>query len=147
MAAPSKNFSMTPPGSWNPLPEHPARVVATTSDAHRRCLHSAQLDGPHGGLGDGRPTMCGLVRSGGRSIRSDHFETFKPLTRTGGRHDSSCGSVRTCCVVFERRLTAPSVKGDEMSRPQSQAEYLARLVPPSVAARGIDRRALLRGAL
>jgi multiple sugar transport system substrate-binding protein len=34
-----------------------------------------------------------------------------------------------------------------MSRPQSQAEYLARLVPPSVAARGIGRRALLRGAL
>ncbi|GAA1325852.1 ABC transporter substrate-binding protein [Pseudonocardia xinjiangensis] len=34
-----------------------------------------------------------------------------------------------------------------MPRPQTQAEYLARLVPPSVAARGIGRRALLRGAL
>ena len=31
-----------------------------------------------------------------------------------------------------------------MSRPQSQAEYLARLVPPSVA--GINRRSLLAGA-
>ncbi|WP_233578932.1 hypothetical protein [Micromonospora sp. BL4] len=31
-----------------------------------------------------------------------------------------------------------------MSRPRSQAEYLARLVPPSVA--GINRRSLLAGA-
>ncbi|MEJ3652547.1 ABC transporter substrate-binding protein [Actinomycetes bacterium KLBMP 9759] len=34
-----------------------------------------------------------------------------------------------------------------MSRPSSEAQYLARLVPPSVAATGINRRALLRGAL
>ncbi|MEO7446959.1 MAG: carbohydrate ABC transporter substrate-binding protein, partial [Humibacillus sp.] len=32
-----------------------------------------------------------------------------------------------------------------MTRPTSEAEYLARLVPPSV--RGLDRRTLLRGAL
>ena len=31
-----------------------------------------------------------------------------------------------------------------MSRPQSEAEYLARLVPPSVAATSFNRRALLR---
>lgn len=31
-----------------------------------------------------------------------------------------------------------------MSRPRSQAEYLARLVPPSVA--GLNRRSLLAGA-
>jgi multiple sugar transport system substrate-binding protein len=34
-----------------------------------------------------------------------------------------------------------------MSRPQSQAEYLARMLPPSVAGRPVGRRALLRGAL
>ena len=32
-----------------------------------------------------------------------------------------------------------------MARPSTEAEYLARLVPPSV--RGVDRRTLLRGAL
>src|SRR6478736_10401933 len=32
-----------------------------------------------------------------------------------------------------------------MTRPSSEAEYLARMVPPSV--RGVDRRTLLRGAL
>jgi multiple sugar transport system substrate-binding protein len=34
-----------------------------------------------------------------------------------------------------------------MVRPQSEAEYLARLVPPSAAATGFGRRALLTGAL
>ena len=34
-----------------------------------------------------------------------------------------------------------------MSRPSTEAEYLAKLVPPSVAATGIGRRSLLRGAL
>jgi multiple sugar transport system substrate-binding protein len=34
-----------------------------------------------------------------------------------------------------------------MSRPQSEAEYLGRLLPPSVAARPMGRRSLLRGAL
>lgn len=34
-----------------------------------------------------------------------------------------------------------------MSRPQSQAEYLARIVPPSVAGTALGRRTLLRGAL
>ncbi|HWH99229.1 MAG TPA: ABC transporter substrate-binding protein [Propionibacteriaceae bacterium] len=34
-----------------------------------------------------------------------------------------------------------------MSRPQTEAEYLARLVPPSVAARGVSRRSVLKGAL
>ncbi|WP_219418003.1 ABC transporter substrate-binding protein [Pseudonocardia nigra] len=34
-----------------------------------------------------------------------------------------------------------------MSRPRSEAEYLARLLPPSVAARPFGRRTLLRGAL
>ena len=32
-----------------------------------------------------------------------------------------------------------------MTRPSNEAEYLARMVPPSV--RGVDRRTLLRGAL
>ena len=32
-----------------------------------------------------------------------------------------------------------------MSRPESEAEYLARLVPPSVAA--LSRRSVLRGGL
>ncbi|GAB2686231.1 ABC transporter substrate-binding protein [Thalassiella azotivora] len=34
-----------------------------------------------------------------------------------------------------------------MSRPQSEAEYLARLVPPSVRATAIGRRSLLKGVL
>jgi multiple sugar transport system substrate-binding protein len=34
-----------------------------------------------------------------------------------------------------------------MSRPQSEAEYLARLVPPSVAAVSASRRSMLKGAL
>ena len=34
-----------------------------------------------------------------------------------------------------------------MPRPQSEAEYLARLVPPSAAATGFGRRTLLKGAL
>ena len=34
-----------------------------------------------------------------------------------------------------------------MSRPSTEAEYLARLVPPSAAATGIGRRSLLKGAL
>ena len=34
-----------------------------------------------------------------------------------------------------------------MSRPQSEAEYLARLVPPSVAATSMGRRAMLAGGL
>src|SRR4051812_16011454 len=34
-----------------------------------------------------------------------------------------------------------------MARPQSEAEYLARLVPPSAAATGFGRRTLLKGAL
>src|SRR6476469_9086656 len=38
-----------------------------------------------------------------------------------------------------------SVKGDDMSRPTTQDEYLASLVPASV--RGVSRRTLLRGAL
>jgi len=33
-----------------------------------------------------------------------------------------------------------------MSRPKTEAEYLASLVPPSMAARGIGRRAVLQGA-
>jgi ABC-type glycerol-3-phosphate transport system permease component len=33
-----------------------------------------------------------------------------------------------------------------MSRPSTEAQYLAGLVPPSVAATGIGRRSLLRGA-
>src|SRR5215207_5813103 len=36
-------------------------------------------------------------------------------------------------------------KETAMTRPTSEAEYLARMVPPSV--RGVDRRTLLRGAL
>src|SRR5829696_8300884 len=34
-----------------------------------------------------------------------------------------------------------------MSRPQSESEYLARLIPPSVAAAGISRRGFLKGTL
>ena len=34
-----------------------------------------------------------------------------------------------------------------MSRPQTEADYLARLIPPSVAAHGVSRRSLLKGAL
>jgi multiple sugar transport system substrate-binding protein len=34
-----------------------------------------------------------------------------------------------------------------MSRPQSEAEYLARLVPPSVAATSMRRRSVLAGGL
>ena len=34
-----------------------------------------------------------------------------------------------------------------MSRPQSEAEYLARLVPPSVSATSMGRRSMLKGAL
>ncbi len=34
-----------------------------------------------------------------------------------------------------------------MSRPQSETEYLARLIPPSVAALGVSRRSLLKGAV
>ena len=34
-----------------------------------------------------------------------------------------------------------------MSRPSTEAQYLASLVPPSVAATGFGRRSLLRGAL
>src|SRR6476646_7244198 len=34
-----------------------------------------------------------------------------------------------------------------MVRPQSEAEYLARLVPPSAAATGFGRRTLLQGVL
>ena len=34
-----------------------------------------------------------------------------------------------------------------MSRPTTQAEYLASLVPPSVRAQQVSRRSLLRGAL
>ena len=33
-----------------------------------------------------------------------------------------------------------------MSRPKTEAEYLASLVPPSMAARGVGRRAVLQGA-
>lgn len=33
-----------------------------------------------------------------------------------------------------------------MSRPQSEAEYLASLVPSSVSALALNRRTLLRGA-
>jgi len=34
-----------------------------------------------------------------------------------------------------------------MSRPQSEAEYLARMIPPSVAALGVSRRSVLKGAV
>ncbi|HMG30969.1 MAG TPA: ABC transporter substrate-binding protein, partial [Jiangellaceae bacterium] len=34
-----------------------------------------------------------------------------------------------------------------MSRPQSESEYLARLIPPSVAAAGLSRRGFLKGTL
>ena len=34
-----------------------------------------------------------------------------------------------------------------MSRPQSEAEYLARFVPPSVRGTAIGRRTVLKGAL
>src|SRR3954467_9292723 len=34
-----------------------------------------------------------------------------------------------------------------MPRPQSEAEYLARLVPPSAAATGFGRRTMLKGTL
>ena len=34
-----------------------------------------------------------------------------------------------------------------MSRPRSQSEYLARLIPPSVAGAGLSRRGFLKGTL
>ena len=34
-----------------------------------------------------------------------------------------------------------------MSRPRSESEYLARLLPPSLAAAGLSRRAFLKGTL
>src|SRR5215211_687506 len=34
-----------------------------------------------------------------------------------------------------------------MSRPRSESEYLARLIPPSVAAAGLSRRGFLKGTL
>jgi hypothetical protein len=34
-----------------------------------------------------------------------------------------------------------------MSRPRSESEYLARRIPPSVAATGISRRGFLKGTL
>ncbi|HEV3497223.1 MAG TPA: twin-arginine translocation signal domain-containing protein, partial [Actinomycetes bacterium] len=34
-----------------------------------------------------------------------------------------------------------------MSRPRSESEYLARLLPPSVAAAGLSRRGFLKGTL
>ena len=34
-----------------------------------------------------------------------------------------------------------------MSSPRSESEYLARLIPPSVAATGISRRGFLKGTL
>jgi len=34
-----------------------------------------------------------------------------------------------------------------MSRPRTEAEYLARLVPPSASATSMNRRTLLRGML
>ena len=34
-----------------------------------------------------------------------------------------------------------------MSRPRTESEYLASLVPPSVAAAGISRRGFLKGTL
>ena len=33
-----------------------------------------------------------------------------------------------------------------MSKPRSEAEYLARMIPPSMAATGVPRRSFLRGA-
>src|SRR5947199_10733170 len=38
-------------------------------------------------------------------------------------------------------------EGGTMSRPQSEAEYLARLVPPSVAGTSMRRRSVLAGGL
>ena len=34
-----------------------------------------------------------------------------------------------------------------MSRPRSESEYLARLIPPSVAGAGLSRRGFLKGTL
>ena len=34
-----------------------------------------------------------------------------------------------------------------MSRPRSESEYLAHLIPPSVAAAGLSRRGFLKGTL
>ena len=34
-----------------------------------------------------------------------------------------------------------------MSRPRSESEYLASLIPPSVAAAGLSRRGFLKGTL
>jgi len=34
-----------------------------------------------------------------------------------------------------------------MSRPRSEPEYLAHLIPPSVAAAGLSRRGFLKGTL
>src|SRR3954447_20389550 len=48
---------------------------------------------------------------------------------------------RSCGALFDLR---PS-QGGTMSRPQSEAEYLARMRPPSVAA--LSRRGVLRGGL
>jgi hypothetical protein len=54
--------------------------------------------------------------------------------------------------VRHRALTSPLgidliTNGGDMSRPSTEAEYLTSLLPPSVAATGIGRRSLLRGAL
>src|SRR3954447_12132523 len=52
-------------------------------------------------------------------------------------------SVGICLEIVVR----PDLSETSMPRPQSEAEYLARLVPPSAAATGFGRRTLLKGTL
>jgi multiple sugar transport system substrate-binding protein len=49
--------------------------------------------------------------------------------------------------LFDPDGSVPSVEGDVMSRHQSEAAYLASLVPPSVASTALARRTLFRGGL
>src|SRR5688500_9859187 len=60
--------------------------------------------------------------------------------------DRSCGTSAPCPTTTDgpRAQRTSSSAGGTMSRPRSQAEYLARLVPPSVA--GLRRRSLITGA-
>src|SRR5215213_5838565 len=89
--------------------------------------------GRAGSVAPGAATYVGLVTKPLRDLDSRRCRT-EGDQHLGGLSDSVRPPAWRACS-----------RGGTMSRPKSEAEYLARLVPPSVAA--LSRRSMLRGGL
>src|SRR4051794_7894929 len=129
------------------------------------CLRAATMCGRRGDRPPRnvarKPSATGRAGSGARP-RSGMFARQRPESRGGsglGLITNACPDLDSVCVPSEGvrhvggrvRFCSTSwpacSEGGTMSRPQTEAEYLARLVPPSVAGTSLRRRSVLSTGL